>query len=129
MTVLVPDTNVLIDFFLGDADCGKTISSYDRVLVCTTVAGEYLAGCNPSTENGARFKAEFQSFLGNPSVKAVGGTSTTAEYYAMVYRGLKASGCKIPQNDMWIAAFALEHSAVLFSKDAHFSRIPMLRLA
>jgi tRNA(fMet)-specific endonuclease VapC len=37
---------------------------------------------------------------------------------------LKKAGTPIPTNDIWIAALAVEHSLVLYSRDAHFDRFP-----
>jgi len=34
----------------------------------------------------------------------------------------------IPSNALWIAVSCLEHGALLFSLDAHFERVPGLRL-
>ena len=129
MNALLVDTNVLIAAFLGDRGAARTMSAYDRILVCTTVLGEYKAGVDPATKAGRKFLAELESFLDDPAVTLVGGTESTADYYGRVYRALKAQGMPIPQNDLWIAAFALEHSATLFSRDAHFARIPMLKTA
>ncbi len=50
----------------------------------------------------------------------------TAEMYAKVYQELRAKGTPIPQNDMWIAASALEHGADLATRDEHFRFVPML---
>ncbi len=32
----------------------------------------------------------------------------------------------MPQNDIWIAAAALEHGADLMTKDGHFRQVPLL---
>ena len=46
--------------------------------------------------------------------------------YAKVYQALRAQGRPIPQNDMWIAASALEHGADIATHDEHFKLVPML---
>lgn len=127
MNTLLVDTNVLIDAFLGDHAAASTMAAYDRVLVCSTVLGEYKAGIRPNTKSGTLFQSRIEEFLDDAAVQFVGGTETTSDYYARIYRELKAKGNPIPQNDMWIAAFALEHSATLLSKDTHFNAIPMLK--
>lgn len=38
----------------------------------------------------------------------------------------KAAGRPIPQNDIWIAAAALEHGAAIVTFDRHFRAVPML---
>ena len=128
MNALLPDTNVLIDFFKGDAAAAGTIASFDRILLCTTVLGEYKAGIDCTTKAGRAYAVKLAAFMEDPAVRVVGGTVITADYYARVFQELKRKGSPIPQNDLWIAAFALEHSATLFSHDTHFSDIPMLKL-
>lgn len=55
-------------------------------------------------------------------------TEETARHYAGVFAALRRIGRPIPQNDMWIAACALEHDLTLHTTDAHFSEVPGLKL-
>ena len=48
--------------------------------------------------------------------------------YAQIYRYLKNRGTPIPLHDIWIAAAALVRDVPLATFDAHFVRIPLLRL-
>jgi tRNA(fMet)-specific endonuclease VapC len=48
--------------------------------------------------------------------------STTREY-GRIKAELARAGTPIPENDMWIAAQAVEHGLPLATCDAHFSRI------
>jgi predicted nucleic acid-binding protein len=50
----------------------------------------------------------------------------TAEHYARLFVQLKRAGTPVPDNDLWIAALALEHDLVLITRDEHFQRIPQL---
>ncbi len=52
----------------------------------------------------------------------------TTHHYAFIYRHLRKQGTPIPTNDMWIAALVLQHSLVLFARDAHFDALPQLAL-
>jgi tRNA(fMet)-specific endonuclease VapC len=47
----------------------------------------------------------------------------TAESYARIAVALEARGEAIPENDIWIAAVALECDMPLATRDAHFSRV------
>lgn len=47
----------------------------------------------------------------------------TAEFYAKVRSQLKKIGRPIPQNDIWIAAIALQYDLPIASKDKHFDSI------
>jgi tRNA(fMet)-specific endonuclease VapC len=50
----------------------------------------------------------------------------TAEHYARLFVQLKRAGTPAPDNDLWIAALALEHDLRLVTRDRHFARIPQL---
>jgi tRNA(fMet)-specific endonuclease VapC len=50
----------------------------------------------------------------------------TAEHYARLFVQLKRAGTPIPDNDLWIAALALEHDLTLVTRDLHFQHIPQL---
>ena len=53
-------------------------------------------------------------------------TERTADAYARTKQALAAAGLPIPENDIWIAAYALEHGLPLAVLDAHFDRVPGL---
>ena len=42
---------------------------------------------------------------------------------------LKRAGTPIPDNDLWIAALAMEHDLALVTRDRHFDKVPQLRQA
>ena len=122
---LVLDTNVLIRLFEGKFETSKVFSCYDEVVLPTTVIGEYRAGIFP-TRKGETSQRKLEFFLQKPSVKIVPVVERTAEMYAKVYQALRKEGRPIPQNDMWIAASALEHCADIATFDEHFKLVPML---
>lgn len=47
----------------------------------------------------------------------------TAQVYAGIATTLEAKGQTIPENDLWIAAVALECDLPLATRDAHFERV------
>jgi tRNA(fMet)-specific endonuclease VapC len=47
----------------------------------------------------------------------------TARFYGTVVMQLRRKGRPIPQNDMWIAATALQHNLTLLTKDTHFDEV------
>jgi tRNA(fMet)-specific endonuclease VapC len=50
-------------------------------------------------------------------------TETTAREYGRIKAELARAGTPIPENDVWIAAQAMEHGLPLATCDAHFGRI------
>ena len=126
MKPLLLDTNVLIKFLRGDKGIAKAISTYEQILVPTVVIGEYKAGADGETAIGRQQLAALEAFLDSPAVKIVGVTEDVANAYARVFRVLRANGTPIPQNDLWIAACAVDSSAVVYSLDEHFGLVPLL---
>lgn len=53
-------------------------------------------------------------------------TARTAAEYGQIKAALKAAGTPIPENDVWIAAAAVEHSWPLATRDPHFKQVPGL---
>jgi predicted nucleic acid-binding protein len=62
------------------------------------------------------------------SVRAIYPDDTTTRLYAGVYRQLRSQGTPIPTNDMWIAAVAMQHDLMVYSRDRHFQHLPQLVL-
>jgi tRNA(fMet)-specific endonuclease VapC len=50
-------------------------------------------------------------------------TEATAKEYGKIKAGLARAGMPIPENDVWIAAQAMEHGLPLATCDAHFRQI------
>lgn len=125
MKPLVIDTNVLIELFEHNYTLPDMFRKYDRIHLPATVIGEYKAGITDS-QQGRMNSRKLADYLKRETVDAVPITDATAEVYAKVFNALKAQGRPIPQNDMWIAASALEHGADILTYDEHFRAVPML---
>ena len=95
------------------------------MLIPSVVIGEFKAGIL-DTRRGAESQKRLMELLSYVEVNTAPVTDTTAEMYAKVFKALKAQGRPIPQNDMWIAASALEHGADILTYDEHFRAVPML---
>lgn len=126
MKPLLLDTNVLIRFFRSDRKIADIISAYEKIVVPSVVLGEFKAGADPTKTCGQRQLEVLESFLDSPSVGIIPVTEDIASVYARIFRVLKANGTPIPQNDMWIAACAVDASATLITSDRHFASIPIL---
>ena len=122
------DTNVLIRFLQDDEPFSDRIESAESVIVHPAVYSEFMNGLNPKTAKGVSARKSLEGFLESPVVDSVAVTTYTSVYYTKIYRHLKDVGEMIPQNDIWIAASALEHGFELLTHDRHFSRIPMLNV-
>jgi tRNA(fMet)-specific endonuclease VapC len=55
--------------------------------------------------------------------------SGTARRYGEIKNALREKGRPIPENDIWIAAIALQHDLTMATRDTHFSEITDLNVA
>lgn len=122
---LILDTNALSGFADGDVLLHRALGRETDLAIPSIVLGEYFFAIRQS-----KYRSRYEKWLhGNLAlflVLAVG--PDTAACYAEVRAELRTSGQPIPTNDLWIASVALEHGWPLASRDAHFSRVPRLRL-
>ena len=126
MKALLLDTNVLIKFFRNDGKIAKVISRFEKIFIPTVVIGEYKAGVDSVTADGKRQLEALELFLDSPAVEVLQVTEDVASAYARVFRVLKEKGTPIPQNDLWIAACAVDAGSAVFSLDRHFANVPLL---
>jgi tRNA(fMet)-specific endonuclease VapC len=48
---------------------------------------------------------------------------TAARFYGRVSHQLRVKGRPIPQNDIWIAALAIQHNLTVLTRDSHFAEV------
>jgi tRNA(fMet)-specific endonuclease VapC len=126
MRAIAIDTNAYVAFKRDDAAVLAVLREAEDIHLSTPVLGELLAGFaagSRETEN----RSELARFLASPRVKLMPCGAATADFYAIVYAGLRRQGRPIPTNDMWIAASCLEHGAALLTLDGHFRHVGGLR--
>lgn len=119
------DTNRLTDLLQGDARLAERLGACDEVWVPLVVLGEIKAGLHGGTQRH-RNEALLQRFLAKATVSVLLPGRETAEHYARIFVQLKRAGTPVPDNDLWIAALALEHDLTLITRDRHFERISQL---
>jgi tRNA(fMet)-specific endonuclease VapC len=122
---LALDTNRYTDLCRGDARVVETVASADEVLLPFIVLGELRAGFAVGSQ-APHNDAILRRFLLKPGVGVLYADEQTTHHYASLYRQLRKDGRPIPTNDMWIAALVLQHSLVLYDRDAHFDALPQL---
>jgi tRNA(fMet)-specific endonuclease VapC len=119
------DTNRLTDLFQGDSELADRLGECDEVWLPLMVLAEIKAGFYGGSQQH-RNELLLQSFLAKPTVGIMLPARETAEHYARLFVQLKRAGTPIPDNDLWIAALALEHDLQLITRDHHFKSIPQL---
>ncbi len=119
------DTNVAIAILKADQTVLDHLANDDDFLISATVAGELFYGALNSAnvdENVLRIR----SLLADAVLLSC--DETTARLYGEVKTRLRQKGRPIPDNDIWIAASALQHSLVLVTRDAHFDDVEELSI-
>jgi tRNA(fMet)-specific endonuclease VapC len=119
------DTNRLTDLFQDDQALSKWLGTCDEVWIPLVVLAEIKAGFYGGVQQH-RNEILLQRLLAKATVGVLLPSRETAEHYARLFVQLKRAGTPVPDNDIWIAALALEHDLVLITRDKHFERIPQL---
>jgi predicted nucleic acid-binding protein len=122
-TVVILDTTFLIDLqreFVRD-ETGPATTFLERnrsvpLKVSVVTVGEFLEGYDPErVVEGRRLFAGFEMLAGDQAV---------AMQYAAFSRSLRSQGVRMGDNDIWIAATAMEASEPLVTRDTeHFRRV------
>jgi predicted nucleic acid-binding protein len=121
------DTNRLTDLFQGDQALAEELACCEEVWIPLVVLAEIKAGFYGGAQQH-RNELLMQRLLAKTTVGILLPGRETAEHYARLFVQLKRAGTPVPDNDLWIAALALEHDLLLIARDQHFQRIPQLQL-
>ena len=119
---IVLDTNGYSAMANGSREIAKLLESADGILVPAVVVGELMYGFLKGSRC-ADNEAGLNQFLEQPGVSFQPVTRGIAERYGYVKAALKTKGTPIPENDIWIAATALETGSRLLSYDGHFDKV------
>jgi tRNA(fMet)-specific endonuclease VapC len=122
---VVVDINVVIAIFESDQRILKRRKKAEIVFVPSIVVGELFYGAYHPTQirkNVSRVEA----FAGASDVLAC--DTETAHQYGQIKSQLRRQGRPLPDNDIWIAALAIQHGLTLVSRDRHFQEVTNLKV-
>ena len=118
------DTNIVIAMFADEAAIQERRKNADKVFLPSPVVGELCYGARKSSrpiENLTRVNRLIQDFQVIPC------NLETARWYGIVKDELRRKGRLIPDNDIWIAAVAMQRGLILVTRDSHFDEIESLQ--
>jgi tRNA(fMet)-specific endonuclease VapC len=120
------DTGIVASFFRGDAGIRDEIAGSEAVFISSITLGELFYGAFKSRRTEGELKKidEFAQV-----VRILECDADTAEIYGRIKTALRAKGRPIPENDIWIAAAAMQHELFLAMRDPHFEQVEGLTLA
>jgi tRNA(fMet)-specific endonuclease VapC len=121
------DTNAYSNLFRDNAECIQMLRLAPRIGMPLVVMAELLSGFRKGSRYATNL-ARLERFLALSRVELILRNQTTAFEYASIQVTLEQAGQKIPTNDIWIVALAMQYNEPLFTFDAHFSRIEGLRV-
>jgi tRNA(fMet)-specific endonuclease VapC len=114
------DTNIIIDLLVNEEVVKTMLGEAEEAFVPSIAIGELYYGAEKSThpeENVSRIE-QFASIT-----TVLGCDTQTARHYGQIKNMLRAKGRPIPENDLWIAAIARQHTLTLVTRDKHFGEI------
>ena len=114
------DANVIIDVFRGHIPTIERLEKLTHTYIPVIVLGELYYGANKSNRTQKRIE---QIEALEQVVTILYTTENTAMLYGTIKNQLKENGTPIPENDIWIAAIAMEVNLPLLSNDKHFDLI------
>ena len=118
------DTNVILALFAGEPSVQECLEAAAEVFVPSVSIGELCFGARKSGRPAENLARVDEFAVDNVVLSC---DIQTARHYGELKAALRAQGRPIPENDIWIAAVALQHNLVLVTSDAHFSGIESLR--
>jgi tRNA(fMet)-specific endonuclease VapC len=119
------DTNIVIGLFANDAKILQHLQNATDVFLSPIVLGELYYGAKHSAKV-AQNVATVNSLAARVNLFPC--DLITAQLYGDVKNDLQGKGRPIPENDIWIAATALQHNLTLVTRDSHFQNVTGLSL-
>lgn len=124
--MVILDTNSYTAYLNKDSRVKRKIDKSKKVLISVVTVGELLYGFKKGSREESNTD-DLNDFLGNKKVQLLQITLKTAAIYSIVKYHLRRKGTPIPDNDIWIAASALETKSTLVTYDRHFLKIAGLK--
>lgn len=120
------DTSMAAELLRGNQEVRQRVAEVDELFASVVVVGELLYGALLSSKREQNTKQVEELAM---TTRLLMCDSRTAELYAAVKNQLRSKGKPIPENDIWIAATALQHDLLLADRDAHFDEVEGLKRA
>lgn len=119
------DTNVVIPLFADDPQVVQVLANADELFLPAVVVGELYYGAWRSARPSHNLR-HIDEFAAASVVLAC--DAHTARLYGDVKQKLRLKGRPLPENDLWIAATAIQYGLTLLTRDRHFQEIDDLRI-
>lgn len=123
---LILDTNIYSDYAEGNPETVDIIARKAReICFPVIVIGELYYGFRKSSRKKLNEK-RIEQFIDLFQVEIIPADDNVARKYALIYEYLEKKGCKVPINDVWIAACCMADGGTLLTRDKHFSNVEQI---
>ena len=122
---VVLDTSVVVAHLRNDKTVTHRLRDAGVLYISATAVGELWFGAGRAADP-IKAAAKVTDFLSIVTLLPV--DAETAQSYGEIKRKLAEAGTPIPENDIWIAACAMQNVLPLAARDPHFKRIQGLKL-
>jgi tRNA(fMet)-specific endonuclease VapC len=119
------DTSAYTAFLRGSPEVKEAVQQADEIVFNPVVLGELIAGFLMG-RNERKNRAILKDFLSSPRVIVAEIDEETSERYAVIVRSLRMKGTPIPNNDLWIAASAMQYGLKVLTTDKHYLKVPQI---
>jgi tRNA(fMet)-specific endonuclease VapC len=118
------DTNIVLALFAADESVMDKIEIADEVFIPSQVIGEmyYVAHQSARPRDNTMRVTDFSQ-----SSSVLVCDAETGRWYGIIKDLLRQKNTPIPENDIWIAALALQYGLTLVTRDPQFGEITNLR--
>ncbi len=118
---VVLDTSAVVRHFRQQTSLDVLLDQADEIILPHVALGELLYGAHNADR---KWREEtFNQVNLRGAVTIAYPTEDTVEACAKARFDLKKKGLPIPDNDIWIAAIAIQLSLPLFANDNHFEHV------
>ena len=119
------DTNIVIALFAEEEAVQERIGNADGIALAPPIIGELRYGAQKSNRVAENHRKIDQLVEESTMFSC---NLETAWWYGVIRDKLRRKGHPIPDNDIWIAAIAMQHGLTVVTRDAHFEEIDALQV-
>ena len=119
------DTSIIVDLFANDEIVISQLEDAESTFVPSIAVGELHYGVRKSTRAIENLKQIEKLTMVSVVLPCDG---ETGYWYGIVKDKLRRIGNPIPENDIWIAALAMQHGLKLATRDKHFDVVDGLEV-
>jgi predicted nucleic acid-binding protein len=123
---LVLDTNIYCDYAEGLPDVVEAMAQYGEFLFLPSIVlGELSYGFMKGKRQSFN-ERKLRQVISRLKIEIIGVNANVGRKYGMIFLSLEKKGAKIPVNDVWISACAMEVGGTLLTRNKHFTLVDQI---